>query len=248
MQRDYICVCVAAHVLHCAALFPSLVISQPNTAFTFLTNSEPKSLIRRPISANTSSLFSPPPCADVQTTRFRCKKKKNVSWIWLWKRGIFSLTYLSHLLRRSVRSSMQIHVGPAQHDVIRFLHLDEREESRSGRRNAYERRGKKSAKGHNGVIRLSETNVQSEILTLHWIWILLPSFHISVCRHWPGSTGFTKRTWERRPQGREKSTDAHPHSATRFTVERSNLQLLMGLTCKWLDCMLALSGSVRFWY
>lgn len=31
-------------------------------------------------------------------------------------------------------------------------------------------------------------------LTLHWKWILLPSFHISVCRDCPGYTGFTKRT------------------------------------------------------
>lgn len=52
---------ISAHLLHCTALLPSLVISQPNTAFTFLTNSEPKSLIRRPISANTSSLWRPPP-------------------------------------------------------------------------------------------------------------------------------------------------------------------------------------------
>lgn len=61
------CVCVAGHLLHCAAFLPSLVISQPKTALTFLTNSEPKSLIRRPISANTSSLCRPPPCTQVET-------------------------------------------------------------------------------------------------------------------------------------------------------------------------------------
>ncbi len=33
------------------------------------------------------------------------------------------------------------------------------------------------------------------VLTLHWMWILFSSFHISVCRDCPGYTGFTKRTW-----------------------------------------------------
>lgn len=61
------CFFVAEHSLHCATFFPSFVISQPNTAFTFLTNSEPKSLIRRPISANTSSLWRPPPCSETET-------------------------------------------------------------------------------------------------------------------------------------------------------------------------------------
>lgn len=90
MQGDCICVHAAAHVLHCAALFPSLVISQPNTAFTFFTSSEPKSLMRRPISANTSSLFSPPPCAGVQTTHLGCKME-NMCHEFECGKGAFSL-------------------------------------------------------------------------------------------------------------------------------------------------------------
>lgn len=39
---------------------------------------------------------------------------------------------------------------------------------------------------------------QAFILTLHWKWTLFFSFHISVCRDWPGNTGFTNRTYQKK--------------------------------------------------
>lgn len=93
----------SVHLLHCATFFPSLVISQPNTAFTFLTSSPPISLIRRPISANTSSLWRPPPCAKVEMTasikysevylyRHSCVKSLNHPQHWQ-KRSFHYLTW-----------------------------------------------------------------------------------------------------------------------------------------------------------
>lgn len=40
----------------------------------------------------------------------------------------FNLTYLSETCWWSLFCAMQIDIGPTQHDVVRFLHLDEREQ------------------------------------------------------------------------------------------------------------------------
>lgn len=213
---------ISAHLLHCTALLPSLVISQPNTAFTFLTNSEPKSLIRRPISANTSSLWRPPPFTKRhKNTRHEIFSHRKYKFILSELSAELQGTELqrfhefdkrSKLLERKqfldwhtwVRLSGEASDAPCKSTYapasttasVSFTWM----KKKSADQNDTHVHKKKKKKTESSTEMRSQAHLSdcklSKILTLHWMWILLPSFHISVCSDWPGITGFTKRTWE----------------------------------------------------